>query len=110
MIKRRTTMAGQTRYDVRFRDPNGRVRNTTFRTRAAAERDGRDKLQKLDQGNWIDPTQRARPFNDWAAEYLPFPDGDPEPSANTSGRSTGHPSISVAARSAQSPPQKSRRW
>jgi integrase len=69
MIKKRTTASG-TRYDVRFRGPDGRERSRSFRTRRDAERYERDQRTALDRGNWIDPRHAGLTFDDYADRWL----------------------------------------
>jgi integrase len=69
MIKRRTT-AGGTRYDVRFRGPDGRERSRSFRTRKDAERYEREQRTALDRGNRIDPRHAGLTFDDYAGRWL----------------------------------------
>jgi integrase len=68
MIHRRTTKRG-TRYDVRLRDPNGRLYTRTFATRKEAERYERAELASRDRGGWIDPRQASRTLADVATQW-----------------------------------------
>ena len=69
MIEKRTTRAGETRYDVRFRGANGTERSRTFRTRKEAERYERSQQTALDQGSWVDPRSGRVTLATWSAEW-----------------------------------------
>lgn len=68
-IHKRQTAKG-TRYDVRLRTLDGKPYTRTWRTRKEAETYERAELTARDRGDWVDPTQRARTFDDIAAEWL----------------------------------------
>lgn len=68
-IHKRQTSRG-VRYDVRLRDPSGRVRTKTMRTRRDAETYERQQLTKRDRGEWTDPRDAAMPFDEWARTWL----------------------------------------
>jgi len=68
MIHKRPTRRGA-RYDVRLRDPAGRVYTRTFATRKEAERFERGELAARDRGGWIDPRHASRTLADVAAEW-----------------------------------------
>ncbi|MFP5372953.1 MAG: tyrosine-type recombinase/integrase, partial [Actinomycetes bacterium] len=68
-INRRTTRKG-VRYDVRLRDPSGRVYTRTFRTRREAETfEARERADRS-RSAWIDPRRSDITFGAWAAEWL----------------------------------------
>lgn len=68
-IHKRDTARG-IRYDVRLRNAEGKTYTRTWRTRKEAEAYERSELTARDRGDWIDPTARARTFDDIAAEWL----------------------------------------
>lgn len=68
-VQRRTTASG-VRWDVRLRDPTGRVYTRTFHTRRAADAYERSERTKRDRGEWIDPRAAAISFADWASVWL----------------------------------------
>ena len=68
-ISKRKTEGGETRYDVRYRSPNGRELNRTFRTRKDADRFARDVEGAKDRGMFVDPRQGSRSFGEWADEW-----------------------------------------
>lgn len=70
MIERRTTSAGQVRYEVRIRALDGKERSRTFRSKREAKDYEAAELAKRARGEWIDPRQSAIPFADVAAEWL----------------------------------------
>src|ERR1700730_18058299 len=43
------------RYDVRYRDPSGRVRTSTFRRKVDAETFADQIETNIDRGEWVDP-------------------------------------------------------
>jgi hypothetical protein len=68
-IERRTTAAGDVRYEVRLRGPDGRERSRTFRTRKAAETYERELLAQRDRGGWVDPRAGRITLAEWVAEW-----------------------------------------
>lgn len=69
-IVRRTSTTGERRYDVRLRDPSGRVYTHTFRTKKAAESYVASERANRDRGAWLDPRNAARLFSDVAADWM----------------------------------------
>lgn len=55
MIERRTTSAGQVRYEVRIRALDGKGRSRTFRSKREAKDYEAAELAKRARGEWIDP-------------------------------------------------------
>jgi integrase len=68
MIERRSTNGG-TRYEVRFRGPDGKERSKTFRTRKEAEKHQREQRTSLDRGTWIDPRHASLTFGAYAKRW-----------------------------------------
>lgn len=66
----RFTRAGERRYDVRLRNPDGSVRNRTFRTRREAEAYERAQLSARDRGSWVDPRGGRMLFGPFADSWL----------------------------------------
>lgn len=58
------------RYDVRFRDPTGKVRTQTFTSKDAARKAARANETDRDRGEWIDPTGALTPFGEVADQWL----------------------------------------
>jgi integrase len=56
-------------YLARYRDPNGRERSRSFRTKTAARRFLNDVEAAKDRGNWIDPAGAKLLFGDWADHH-----------------------------------------
>jgi integrase len=70
LIERRTTSAGQVRYEVRIRALDGRERSRTFRSKREAKDYEAAELAKRARGEWIDPRQSNIVFAEVAAEWL----------------------------------------
>ena len=69
-ITRRTTRAGDVRYDVRVRNGD-RVQNRTFRRRVDTERWARQQETGKDLGELVDVRAGAIELADYAARWLP---------------------------------------
>ena len=54
-IEARVLKSGRTVYDVRLRDPHGRLYKRTFRTKREAERFRATELTDRARGAWVDP-------------------------------------------------------
>jgi integrase len=70
MITARKTGAGDRRYDVRLRRPDGTVYNRTFRTRREAEAFERSERTARDRGTWADPQAGTVTFTAYAETWL----------------------------------------
>ena len=68
-VRRRRTAAGETRWDVRYRDDTRRQRKRTFDRKADAIRFTRRVETDLLRGEWIDPRKSREPFEVWAATW-----------------------------------------
>ncbi|MGD9701592.1 MAG: tyrosine-type recombinase/integrase [Acidimicrobiia bacterium] len=68
-VSRRATKAGEVRYDVRLRGPDGREVSRTFRTVKDAERFQREQLRNRDRGEWVDPAAGRVTLADWVADW-----------------------------------------
>ena len=68
-IRERTARRGS-RYDVRYRTPDGQHREETF----AARREAEQRLHAIEadklRGNWLNPRRASRPFGDIAEEWV----------------------------------------
>ena len=69
-IVRRTTTTGDARYDVRLRDPAGRVYNRTFRTKREAEAYETGQRTDRNRGTWFDIRAADTRFAEVAEEWL----------------------------------------
>lgn len=69
-IRRRTTTRGDVRYDVRLRDPTGRVYGRTFRTKREAEAFVADEWVDRARATWSDLRAAETPFSAVAGEWL----------------------------------------
>lgn len=69
-VEKRKTKGGDLRWDVRYRDPAGRLRRKTFQRKADADRYAATTEADKHRGNFIDPTDRttvAEYARAWAA-------------------------------------------
>lgn len=74
MIKSRTRKRdGRKVYDVRLRDPAGRVYTRTFLTKKEAEAYEADERSARNRGQWVDPRRAKVPFETVADEWLKDP-------------------------------------
>ena len=69
MIDKRTTHAGQARYEVRLRGIDGKERSRTFRTRREAESYERAQRTSMEHGLWVDPRGGKVTLASWTAEW-----------------------------------------
>lgn len=56
-------------YEARYRDPNGRERSRSFRTKAEARRFLNEVETAKHRGSWIDPAHSKILFASWAEEH-----------------------------------------
>lgn len=70
-IERRQTANGETRWDVRYRDPDQRHRTRTFHRKADAQRFASVVEADMARGEWLDPQLGKETFGAWAARWLP---------------------------------------
>ena len=68
-IEKRTTSAGEARYKVRQRGPDGVERARTFRTLKSAQAYERDQQTQRDRGGWVDPRASRLTLAEWAADW-----------------------------------------
>ncbi len=68
-IAKRTTDAGKTRYDVRYRDPSGRQRKKTFSRRQDADRFARNVEVEKETGRYVDPAAGRITFGEYAERW-----------------------------------------
>ena len=68
-IHKRDTTKG-TRYDVKLRDPHGRMYQRSFRTKREAEAWQANELSDRARGKWVDARGGLTPFSEWASEWL----------------------------------------
>jgi integrase len=69
-IDRRRTAKGETRWEVRYRTPEGSERSRTFTTRRDANRHASTVEADKLRGAWVDPRRAGRTFADLAADWL----------------------------------------
>jgi integrase len=65
----RQTAAGP-RYDVRFRDPTGRQRKKSFRTKKEAERFASSAMAAVWSGQWLDPSAGRVTLADYSVTWM----------------------------------------
>ena len=70
-ITRRQTGKGETRWDVRYRDPDQRPRTQTFHRRADAQKFANVVEADITRGEWLDPVLGKETFGDWAIRWTP---------------------------------------
>ena len=69
MISTRNTKSGR-RYDVRLRDPAGRVYTRTFTTKRDAETFAAREKADRSRGAWVDPRRGTITVTDWSERWL----------------------------------------
>lgn len=69
-IHKRKVAGGGVRYDVKLRDPNGRMYQQTFRTKKEAEAYQASELADRARGRWIDPRGGDTLFGTFATDWL----------------------------------------
>ena len=70
-IVKRTTEAGEARYDVRYRDPAGKVRTRTFKRRKDADKYAATTEADKVRGSWLDPNKGRTTFAEWWDRWWP---------------------------------------
>lgn len=70
-IRKRTAADGTHRYDVRYRDPAGKVRTRTFKRRKDADRYAATTEADKVRGTWLDPNKGRLTFADWWEQWWP---------------------------------------
>lgn len=69
-IRRRVTASGETRWEVRYRDPNRVDRSKTFRLKSEAARFAASIETDINRGDWIDPRLGRETFGYWAEQWM----------------------------------------
>jgi integrase len=69
MITARDTRSGR-RYDVRLREPNGRVYTRTFNTKREAQTFAAREAADRSRGTWVDPRRGTITLEGWAEHWL----------------------------------------
>lgn len=70
-IRRRQTASGETRWDVRYRDPDKGDRTRTFHRKADAQKFANVVEADITRGDWLDPQLGRETFGDWASRWVP---------------------------------------
>lgn len=76
-IDARTTPSGEPRWNVRYRDTNGRDRMKTFRKVSEAKKFKAQIEADLSRGQFVDPTAGKTLLRDWINQFLRNHDADP---------------------------------
>lgn len=90
MIHVRLTGRGERRYDVRLRDPSGRVYTKSFRTRREAEVFEASERTARARGTWLDPRRAEQRLRDAAEDWL-----DSNPAKRPSSRARDESALRV---------------
>ncbi len=69
-VKRKRTKAGESRYEVRYRTPDGSERSKTFPTRKTAERFAAQAHVDVGRGQWVDPRAGRVTVSVYATQWL----------------------------------------
>ena len=76
-VRRRTLADGSFRYDVTYRDPDGRQRMKTYRLKRSAVAFGNSMETDKQRGQWIDPDAGKVTFEDYARDWMEMQTFDP---------------------------------
>jgi len=68
-VTKTRTSSGETRYRVRYRDPEGQSREKWLRTKAKAEKYARNVETDIDRGDYIDPQAGRITLGEWIAQH-----------------------------------------
>ncbi len=69
-VRKRHTASGETRWDVRYWDPQRRQRTRTFQRKIDADRFANLVETDMARGEWLDPDLAKETFGDWASRWL----------------------------------------
>ena len=69
-IRKRHTASGETRWDVRYWDPQRRQRTRTFQRKIDADKFANLVETDIARGEWLDPDLAKETFGDWASRWL----------------------------------------
>lgn len=70
-IERRQTATGETRWDVRYRDPDQRHWTRTFQRKADAQKFANVVEADITRGEWLDPQLGKETFGQWTDRWVP---------------------------------------
>jgi integrase len=70
-IRRRQTAGGETRWDVRYRDPDKSDRTRSFQRKADAQKFANVVEADITRGDWLDPQLARETFGEWASRWVP---------------------------------------
>lgn len=69
-IRKRTTASGETRWDVRYWDPNRVQRTRSFHRKSKADRFASSIETDIDRGEWVNPNLARKDFSYWAEQWM----------------------------------------
>ena len=69
-VRKRHTASGETRWDVRYWDPERRQRTRTFQRKIDADKFANLVETDIARGEWLDPDLAKETFGDWASRWL----------------------------------------
>lgn len=70
-IRRRQTAGGETRWDVRYRDPDRKDRTRSFQRKADAQKFANVVEADITRGDWLDPQLGRETFGECASRWVP---------------------------------------
>lgn len=70
-IRRRQTAGGETRWDVRYRDPDRKDRTRSFQRKADAQKFANVVEADITRGDWLDPRLGRETFGECASRWVP---------------------------------------
>lgn len=69
-IRERKTPAGERRWDVSYRAPDGKQRKKSFKRKTDAVRYSNTVEADLARHDWVDPQRSRQPFGEWAEAWI----------------------------------------
>jgi integrase len=69
-VRKRHIASGETRWDVRYWDPQRRQRTRTFQRKIDADKFANLVETDIARGEWLDPDLAKETFGDWASRWL----------------------------------------
>lgn len=69
-IRKRTTSAGNVRWEVVYRDPTSRQRSKSFDRKVDAQRYANNVETDIERRDWIDPRGAKQTFGEWANRWI----------------------------------------
>ena len=69
-IRKRSTTAGNVRWEVVYRDPSSRQRSKSFVRKVDAQRYANSVETDIERSDWIDPQGAKQSFGEWANRWI----------------------------------------